>query len=587
MDIFGILELIGGLALFLFGMSLMGTGLEKSAGNKLKGFLERLTSKKLNGFLMGLAVTAIIQSSSATTVMVVGFVNSGIMTLKQALHVIMGANVGTTVTAWLLSLAGIQGNNIFIQLLKPTSFTPILALIGIVFYMFLKNKKKNDIGLILLGFATLIYGMEAMSAAVKPLSQMEGFADLFLLFSNPILGVLVGAIVTGIIQSSSGSVGILQALSTTGQISIGATIPIIMGQNIGTCVTALISSVGTNKNARRAAIVHLYFNLVGTVFYLSLFAILNRVFSFAFVNQAANPFTIAIIHTIFNLACTALLLPFSELLEKLAYRTIPDDNEKEKVLLLDARLFSTPSIALNRSREIAKEMADTSVKALKMSFGLIDDYNEKVAEKVSALEDQTDIYEDSLGTYLVKLSSQNLSSRDSTEAAKILFLIGEFERIADYASNITKSAQEIYEKKLVFSDQAKNELAVMLSAVEEIVKLAVNSFKENNLILAAKVDPLEEVIDELKSAIKKQHVGRLQSNECTIELGFVFSDLLTVLERISDHSSNIAGCVIEMSHDSMNMHDYLHTVKYERNTEFKELFSEYSKKYTLPKLNGV
>ena len=587
MDIFGILELIGGLALFLFGMSLMGTGLEKSAGNKLKGFLERLTSKKLNGFLMGLAVTAIIQSSSATTVMVIGFVNSGIMTLKQALHVIMGANVGTTVTAWLLSLAGIQGNNIFIQLLKPTSFTPILALIGIVFYMFLKNKKKNDIGLILLGFATLIYGMEAMSAAVKPLSQMEGFANLFLLFSNPILGVLVGAIVTGIIQTSSGSVGILQALSTTGQISIGATIPIIMGQNIGTCVTALISSVGTNKNARRAAIVHLYFNLVGTVFYLSLFAILNRVFSFAFVNQAANPFTIAIIHTIFNLACTALLLPFSELLEKLAYRTIPDDNEKEKVLLLDARLFSTPSIALNRSREIAKEMADTSVKALKMSFGLIDDYNEKVAEKVSALEDQTDIYEDSLGTYLVKLSSQNLSSRDSTEAAKILFLIGEFERIADYASNITKSAQEIYEKKLVFSDQAKNELAVMLSAVEEIVKLAVNSFKENNLTLAAKVDPLEEVIDELKSAIKKQHVGRLQSNECTIELGFVFSDLLTVLERISDHSSNIAGCVIEMSHDSMNMHDYLHTVKYERNTEFKELFSEYSKKYTLPKLNGV
>lgn len=587
MDIFGILELIGGLALFLFGMSLMGTGLEKSAGNKLKGFLERLTSKKLNGFLMGLAVTAIIQSSSATTVMVIGFVNSGIMTLKQALHVIMGANVGTTVTAWLLSLAGIQGNNIFIQLLKPTSFTPILALIGIVFYMFLKNKKKNDIGLILLGFATLIYGMEAMSAAVKPLSQMEGFANLFLLFSNPILGVLVGAIVTGIIQTSSGSVGILQALSTTGQISIGATIPIIMGQNIGTCVTALISSVGTNKNARRAAIVHLYFNLVGTGFYLSLFAILNRVFSFAFVNQAANPFTIAIIHTIFNLACTALLLPFSELLEKLAYRTIPDDNEKEKVLLLDARLFSTPSIALNRSREIAKEMADTSVKALKMSFGLIDDYNEKVAEKVSALEDQTDIYEDSLGTYLVKLSSQNLSSRDSTEAAKILFLIGEFERIADYASNITKSAQEIYEKKLVFSDQAKNELAVMLSAVEEIVKLAVNSFKENNLTLAAKVDPLEEVIDELKSAIKKQHVGRLQSNECTIELGFVFSDLLTVLERISDHSSNIAGCVIEMSHDSMNMHDYLHTVKYERNTEFKELFSEYSKKYTLPKLNGV
>ncbi len=583
MDIFGVLELVGGLALFLFGMNLMGTGLEKSAGNKLKGFLESLTSKKINGFLMGAAVTAIIQSSSATTVMVVGFVNSGIMTLKQALHVIMGANVGTTITAWILSLAGIQGSNIFIQLLKPSSFTPILALIGIIFYMFLKSKKKKDIGLVLLGFATLIYGMEAMSAAVQPLGQMEGFRNLFLLFSNPILGVLLGAFVTGVVQSSSASVGILQALSATGQISIGATMPIIMGQNIGTCVTALISSVGTNKNARRAAIVHLYFNILGTAVFLTIYTILNKILSFSFVDQAANHLTIAIAHTIFNISCTALLLPFSELLEKLAYKTIPEDNKKDKVLLLDARLFSTPSIALNRSKEITKEMADTSAEALKMSFGLINNYDKEKAEKVRDFEDQTDVYEDALGTYLVKLSSQSLSSRDSTEAAKILFLIGEFERIADYALNITESAQEIYEKKLIFSELAKSELSIMMAAVEEVVELSIKSFKENNLELAAKVDPLEEVIDGLKRSIKKQHIGRLQCNECTIELGFVFSDLLTVLERVSDHSSNIAGCVIEMSHNSMNMHDYQYKIKNERNQDFKKLFKEYSAKYAIAK----
>jgi phosphate:Na+ symporter len=581
MDLFGFLELIGGLALFLFGMNLMGTGLEKSAGNKLKSLLEHLTSKKLNGFLMGVAATAIIQSSSATTVMVVGFVNSGIMTLKQAIHVIMGANVGTTVTAWILSLAGIQGSNIFVQLLKPASFTPILALIGIIFYMFIKSQKKKDIGLILLGFATLIYGMESMSAAVRPLGEMEGFRNLLLIFSNPILGVIAGAVITGIIQSSSASIGILQALSATGQVTMGTAVPIIMGQNIGTCVTALISSVGANKNARRAALVHLYFNIIGSGVFITLFVVLNNLFNLPFVNQAANHFYIAIAHTAFNILCTALLLPFSELLEKLAYKTIPDDDKKDKVSLLDARLFSTPAIAISRSREVAKEMAFTSMNAIKQAFELIHNYDESKAQKVKDAEHKTDMYEDALGTYLVKLSSHSLSARDSTEAAKILFLIGEFERIADYAMNISESAQEMYDKNIEFSEPAQKELDMMISAVDEVVEKAIMAFADNNLSLAAKVDPLEEVIDDLKSAIKKQHVVRLQCNECTIGLGFVFSDLLTVLERISDHCSNIAGCVIEMSHDSMNMHDYLYKAKHDPNSEFVQQYKEYSVKYAL------
>lgn len=563
MDLFSFLELIGGLSLFLFGMNIMGTGLEKSAGNKLKSLLERLTSNKLNGFLMGLAVTAIIQSSSATTVMVVGFVNSGIMTLKQAIHVIMGANVGTTVTAWILSLTGIEGSNFFVKLLKPSSFTPVLALIGIIYYLFVKNEKKKDIGLILLGFATLIYGMEGMSAAVRPLGEIEEFRNILLIFSNPVLGVLLGALVTSIIQSSSASVGILQALSATGHVTMGTAIPIIMGQNIGTCVTALISSVGTNKNARRAALVHLYFNLIGTVVFLVLLTILKAIFNFAFLDWTANHILIAIAHSIFNIFCTAMLLPFSGLLEKLAYKTIKEDNKKDKVSLLDPRLISTPAIAINRSREIAKEMAYASMNAIKQAVALVNNYDEKEAQNVKDAEQQTDRYEDALGTYLVKLSSQNLSAQDSTESAKLLFLIGEFERIADYALEIVDSAREMYDKKMQFSESAKRELGVMMSAVEEAVEIAVKAFDRNDILLAAKVDPLEEVIDELKNAMKKKHIKRLQSNKCTIEMGFVYSDLITVLERISDHCSNIAECVIEMSHDSMNMHSYLYKVKHE------------------------
>jgi phosphate:Na+ symporter len=581
MDIFDILSLIGGLALFLFGMSMMGTGLEKSAGNKLKGLLENLTSKKLNGFMMGLGVTAIIQSSSATTVMVVGFVNSGIMTLKQSIHVIMGANVGTTVTAWILSLTGIQGGSMLVQMLKPSSFTPIVALIGIIHYLFLKNERKKDIGLVMLGFATLIYGMESMAAAVQPLGDMEGFRNLFMLFSNPLLGVLVGAVVTGIIQSSSGAVGILLALSATGQITMGTAIPIIMGMNIGTCVTALISSVGTNKNARRAAMVHLYFNIIGTFLFIVLFTVLNQVFTFAFVEHAANHVFIAFTHTVFNILCTAVLLPFSGLLEKLAYKTIPEDDKQDKILLLDPRLFSTPTIAINRSREVAEEMAHISEDALKRAFSLVGSYDEKEAQFIKEVEQQTDTYEDALGTYLVKLSAQSLTAKDTTEAAKLLFLIGEFERIADYAMDISMSAQEMHEKKIEFSDQAKSELKLMMAAVEEAVSISMRAFKENDLLLAAKVDPLEEVIDDLKSALKKQHINRLQCKECTIELGFVFSDLITVLERISDHCSNIAGCLIEMSHDSMNMHHYLHKVKNETNNEFSQDYQVFAEKYAL------
>lgn len=580
MDLFDFLALIGGLALFLFGMNLMGTGLEKSAGNKLKRILETLTSKKINGLLMGMGVTAIIQSSSATTVMVVGFVNSGIMSLKQAIHVIMGANVGTTVTAWILSLTGIQGDNFFIQLLKPTSFTPVLALIGVILFIFIKNQKKKDIGLILMGFAVLMFGMEAMSAAVQPLAQVEGFRNIMVLFSNPLLGVLLGAFVTGVIQSSSASVGILQALSATGQITMGAAIPIIMGQNIGTTVTALLSSIGTNKNARRAAIVHLYFNLIGTAIFIALFVLSDKLFDIVFYGQVANPVLIAIAHSVFNILCTSILLPFSGWLEKLAYKTIKDDDKQDKISLLDSRLFSTPSIAINRAREVTEDMADTALSAIRQSIKLLGRYDEKAAEKTRAAEDQTDVYEDALGSYLVKLSSQSLSAQDATESAKLLYLIGEFERIADYALEIAGSAEEMHDKKLHFSDEAAKELEVMCAAVDEIVEITVRAFKEDNFELAARVDPLEEVIDELKSTMKRHHVSRLQCNACTIEQGFIFSDLITAMERVSDHCSNVAGGIIEISHDSLNTHNYLYKLKTE-SEDFRNQFQEYSLKYKI------
>ncbi len=582
MDIFDVLSLIGGLCLFLFGMNVMGASLEKRAGSGLKALLGKLTTGKMAGFLTGLGVTGVIQSSSATTVMVVGFVNSGLMTLKQAINVIMGANVGTTVTAWLLSLTGIQGDNLVVQMLKPSSFTPILALIGIVFYMGSKSSKLKDTGMILLGFATLMFGMDAMSAAVSGLQDVPEFRNILVMFSHPILGVLAGAILTGIIQSSSASVGILQALSSTGQVTFGTAIPIIMGQNIGTCVTALLSSVGTNKNARRAAIVHLCFNVIGTTVWLSVFCILNGIFHFGFVSQPTDQLGIAVVHTIFNVLCTCLMLPASGLLEKLACKIIPDTKTEESKTELDERLMATPSIALERCRVVTGEMAADAANALKTSLRMVSSYDPEQAVRVREQEEETDHYEDSLGTYLVKLSTCSLSDEDSNEAAKLLHVIGDFERISDHAVNILESAEEIQEKHIQFSPEAEQELQVISSAVEECLELALKSFMENDLQTASKVEPLEEVIDTLRGQLRSRHVLRLQKGECTIEDGFVWSDLLTSLERVSDHCSNIAGCVIEMAHSSLDLHEYLGGIRTE-DPQYIEDYNGYAKKYALVK----
>lgn len=582
MDIFDVLSLIGGLCLFLFGMNVMGASLEKRAGSGLKALLGKLTTGKMAGFLTGLGVTGVIQSSSATTVMVVGFVNSGLMTLKQAINVIMGANVGTTVTAWLLSLTGIQGDNLVVQMLKPSSFTPILALIGIVFYMGSKSSKLKDTGMILLGFATLMFGMDAMSAAVSGLQDVPEFRNILVMFSHPILGVLAGAILTGIIQSSSASVGILQALSSTGQVTFGTAIPIIMGQNIGTCVTALLSSVGTNKNARRAAIVHLCFNVIGTTVWLSVFCILNGIFHFGFVSQPTDQLGIAVVHTIFNVLCTCLMLPASGLLEKLACKIIPDTKTEESKTELDERLMATPSIALERCRVVTGEMAADAANALKTSLRMVSSYDPEQAVRVREQEEETDHYEDSLGTYLVKLSTCSLSDEDSNEAAKLLHVIGDFERISDHAVNILESAEEIQEKHIQFSPEAEQELQVISSAVEECLELALKSFMENDLQTASKVEPLEEVIDTLRGQLRSRHVLRLQKGECTIEDGFVWSDLLTSLERVSDHCSNIAGCVIEMAHSSLDLHEYLGEIRTE-DPQYIEDYNGYAKKYALVK----
>ncbi len=582
MNLFDGLTLLGGLCFFLFGMSMMGDALEKSAGDGLKNLLAKLTTGKLKGFLTGLGVTAIIQSSSATTVMVVGFVNSGLMTLRQAINVIMGANVGTTVTAWLLSLTGIESSSLVVQMFKPTSFTPILALIGIILYMVDKNGKKRDIGMILLGFAILMFGMDTMSGAVEGLKNVEEFRNLFLLFKNPILGVLAGAVLTGIIQSSSASVGILQALSSTGQITVGATVPIIMGQNIGTCVTALLSSVGTNRNARRASLVHLSFNIIGTIVLLTAYTIVTSVIDFSFVSMAANETTIAIAHTTFNVLCTALLLPASSLLEKLSYQLIKKtpDEEKELLVELDERLMATPAIAIEQSRILASTMAQTSERAIQTALELLKTYKAEDAALVREDETACDHYEDVLGSYLVRLNTHPLSERDSNESSKLLFAIGDLERISDHAVNLLASAKEISDKSMQFSEQAKQELNTMISAVSEIIGLTTLSFCNNDLSAAAKVEPLEQVVDLLKSQLRARHIVRLQKGECSIEAGFVWADLLTDLERVSDHCSNIAGCVIEMAHESMDLHEYLHKVKSD-SPEYTKMYNAYAEKYSI------
>lgn len=580
MDIFHFLTMIGGLCLFLFGMNIMGQALERKAGKGLKTVLGKLTSGKAMGLLTGLIVTAIIQSSSATTVMVVGFVNSGLMTLRQSIHVIMGANIGTTVTAWILSLAGIDSGNMWIKLLKPSSFTPILALIGIILYMFCKKDKKKDTGLILLGFATLMFGMETMSGAVSVLKNVPAFQQMFLLFTNPVLGVLVGALLTAIIQSSSASVGILQALASTGGVSYGAAVPIIMGQNIGTCVTALLSSVGANKNAKRAAMVHLSFNVLGTAVLLSAYCIIKSVFSPAVLDSSASLFGIAVVHSIFNVACTLLLLPFGGLLEKLVMLIIPDGKKKEKENELDERLLVTPALALSQSRKVAVKMAESARKSLMMSVKSFYHYSKNEADSIREEEALCDYYEDILGTYLIKVSSAKLGREESEETTMLLKAIGDFERISDHAVNILESAEELRDKNLTLSEEAMMEYDVLVKAVGEVLELSENAFVSMNLLAAAKVEPLEQVIDGLKEKMRTRHILRMQEGKCSVEVGFIWSDLLTNLERVSDHCSNIAGCVIDSSEHNLNLHETLKKTK-TGGKQYDEDFRVYSETYSL------
>ena len=582
MDIFDVLTLIGGLCLFLFGMSVMGDALERAAGDSLKKILARLTQNKMTGFLTGLGVTAVIQSSSATTVMVVGFVNSGIMTLKQSIAVIMGANIGTTVTAWILSLGGISSDNLFMQLLKPTSFTPVLALIGTGLLMFAKSSKKKDTGTILLGFATLMFGMDTMSDAVSGLADIPAFQDMFLMFKNPILGVIVGAVLTAIIQSSSASVGILQALSATGQVSYGAAVPIIMGQNIGTCITAILSSFGTNKNAKRAAIVHLSFNVIGTTIWLTVFSIISAIFKPVLLDASASYFGIAVAHSAFNVACTVLLLPMSSLLEKLAIKLVPDTNQKEVEVELDERLLATPPIALERCCNLVSEMAELSVQAMQDSLRMLKKYDASIAENIRKAEAKADHYEDILGTYLVKLSGFKMSDSDSSIISKLLKAIGDFERISDHSVNVLESVEELKAKEIVFTPAAQKEMDVMCRAIEEILKLSYKAFAENDLTASREVEPLEQVIDDLKESMRNGHINRLKQGNCSIEAGFVWLDLLTNLERTSDHCSNIAVCVIDAAEHNMNLHESLRIMK-EDDKHFAERYAAYKNKYKVAK----
>lgn len=580
MTIFDVLTLIGGLCLFLFGMNVMGNALERRAGEKLRVILGKLTKNKATGFLTGLGVTAIIQSSSATTVMVVGFVNSGLMTLKQAINVIMGANIGTTVTAWILSLGGIESDNTFVQLLKPTAFTPILALIGIIFTMMSKSDSKKDTGTILLGFATLMFGMDTMSGAVEGLKDVPEFTELFILFTNPILGVLAGAILTAIIQSSSASVGILQALSVTGKVTFGSAVPIIMGQNIGTCITALLSSVGTNKNAKRAALVHLSFNIIGTIILLTLFCIIKSFVHIPLLNESATHMGIAIAHSAFNILCTAFLLPLSGLLEKLAMKLIPDDKKPEKNVELDERLLATPQIALVQCGEVAGEMARISVDALKKGITALYKYDKELADEVRHLENRSDHYEDILSAYLVKLSSSNISEHDSVESAKLLKMIGDFERISDHSVNLLESAEEMKEKGIEFTDNAKKEINTLCNAVTEILDLTYKAYIDNDIETAYLVEPLEQVIDGLKEKMRTHHILRLQQGECSIVAGFVWSDLLNNLERTADHCSNIAGCLIEAANNKMTIHEDLRDIR-SNSQDYWDKYKNYLGKYAV------
>ena len=577
-----VIALFGGLAFFLYGMDVLSSGLERMAGGKLERALKAITSNRLKCLLLGLGITAAIQSSSAVTVMLVGLVNSGIMTLRQSIGVIMGSNIGTTMTAWILTLAGVESDNLWISLLNPENFSLIFAFIGVVMIMVCKDTKKKDIGNILAGFAVLMYGMKLMSNAVEPLSNSEGFTNLLLAFKNPILGVLVGLFITAVIQSSSASVGILQALAMTGAVSYGAAIPIIMGQNIGTCVTALISSFGVGRNAKKVAVVHIAFNVIGTVICLTIYCILDAIFNFAFADLSVDQVGIAVIHTSFNVFTTAILLPFSGMLEKFANKILPEIPEKKKTSskFLDRRLLATPSIAISECDNLATNMAAIAMKTLRRSISLIYNYDKKVADKIVSSEDSLDKYEDELGTYLVQLSPEKLSDSDSLRVSKILHAIGDFERLGDHAVNLMKAAQEMHEKGISFSPAGQRELAILVDAISEILDITEEAYTKSDVRLAMRVEPLEQTIDVLVMTGKDNHVKRLQSGECSILPGFVLSDILNNLERISDHCSNIAVAVIELAHHSFDTHKYLSGIRSE-NQEYRDAFDAFSAKYQI------
>lgn len=588
MSIFDVLALFGGLALFLFGMNVMGDGLTRAAGGKMERILEKLTSTPIKGVLLGAAVTAVIQSSSATTVMVVGFVNSGIMKLRQAVGIIMGANIGTTVTSWILSLSGIQGDSIWIQMLKPSSFSPILAVIGIAFLMFSKNEKKHDIGMIFLGFTILMYGMDAMSGAVAPLADVPEFANVLLMFSNPVLGMIVGTLFTAIIQSSSASVGILQALCMTGAVTYGTALPIIMGQNIGTCVTALLSSIGAKKNAKRAAFVHLYFNLIGTILFMIVFYSINAFVNFGVLQDMAAPAGIAVIHSIFNILTTIVLLPFGKGLEKLATLTIREKEEPVEEIAelvplkhLDARFLEQPAFAVTQSMDVMNQMAGYSAEALYDSLELMKDYSDEKWQRVEALEDIVDKYEDELGTYLAKVSGKELAEEDSKRVSNGLHCIGDLERISDHALAIAEIYAKMHKEEMVFSDKAMAELNLYSNAVYEIMSMTCKALNEDDMEIAKRIEPLEEVINGLNATIKKQHIKRLQKGKCTIELGIALENLLNNYERVADHCSNVAASLLQVKTDSFDTHEYLNRVKQESNVEFQAMYSMYKEKYSL------
>ncbi len=584
MTIYHILNMLGGLALFLFGMHTLSGALEKFAGVNLERWLEKLTSNPIKGVALGAGVTALIQSSAATTVMMVGFVNSGIMKLSQAIGVIMGANIGTTATSWLLSLSAVEGEGI-VSLFKPTTFTPILAVIGIIMLMFMKSDKKKTLGVIFLGFATLMFGMNAMSEAVKPLENNEAFGQFMTAFSNPVLGVITGAALTALIQSSSVSVGILQTFSKTSGITYSIALPIILGTNIGSCVTALISSIGANKSAKRVAIVHLYFNIIGTLLFLSLFYILDAFLDFAFMNNALNSLGIAIIHTVFNVLTTLFFLPFTKQLEKLACLTVRDKPGETSAAMpmLDERFLNTPSIAIEQCRNVAYKMAALTRKTMLMAMDTVTEYDPKKAAEVVDNENAIDIYEDKIGSFILKISSKDLSVSDSQIVSNLLHTIGDLERISDHAVNIVEAAEEMHQKKISFSKQASEEVPIIKSAVAEILNMSIDCFINSDVALAKEVEPLEDVIDQLRTDLKTRHIERLRKGICTIELGFILQDLLTNFERVSDHCSNIAVCLIQIKENSLDTHEYMNELKRLDKSEFMDEFNIYKNKYALPK----